>query len=74
MRLPAGDGTDVFRMVREASPESHVVVITGYPRELNDLVQQVLREGADAVCYKPFDVAGLLAMVEKLTQEPPRHE
>jgi CheY-like chemotaxis protein len=74
MRLPAGDGSDVFRMVREASPESHVVVITGYPRELNDLVQQVLREGADAVCYKPFDVAGLLAMVEKLTQEPPRHE
>jgi two-component system response regulator HydG len=71
MRLPHGDGSEVFRLVRDACPQAHTVVITGYPQELNDLVQQVLREGADAVCYKAFDVAGLLATVEKLTKAPP---
>jgi CheY-like chemotaxis protein len=71
MRLPDADGSAVFRMVREANPDAHTVVITGHARELNDLVQQVLREGADAVCYKPFDVGSLLATVEKFTREPP---
>lgn len=70
MRLPAGDGSAVFRMVRAACPDAHTVVITGHPREFDDLVQQVLREGADAVCYKPFDVAGLLGTVEKLSRGP----
>jgi CheY-like chemotaxis protein len=70
MRLPGGDGSSVYRQIRGACPEAHTVVITGYARELNDLVQQVLREGADAVCYKPFDVGNLLTTVEKLAREP----
>jgi CheY-like chemotaxis protein len=32
-------------------------------------VQQMLSEGADAVCYKPFDVPNLLAALEQLTHE-----
>lgn len=71
MKLPHGNGSAVFRMVRQTCPDAHTVVITGYPRELNELVERVVREGADAVCYKPFDVAHLLATVEQLTREPP---
>jgi DNA-binding response OmpR family regulator len=70
MRLPAGDGSEVFRVVRRANPDARTVIITGHPRELDDLVRQVLREGADAVCYKPFDVAELLATVDRLTRGP----
>lgn len=71
MRLPAGNGSAVFRMVRDTCPAAHTVVITGYPRELNDLVERVVREGADAVCYKPFDVGHLLDTVDRLSREPP---
>lgn len=71
MRLPDGDGSEVFHAVRVANPDTHTVIITGQTAELGGLVEQVLREGADAVCYKPFDVAGLLATVERLTREPP---
>src|SRR5262249_4993267 len=71
MRLPAGDGSEVFRMVREVNPDAHTVVVTGHPRELGGLVEQVLREGAGAVCSKPFDVASLLNTVERLTRESP---
>jgi hypothetical protein len=35
---------------------------------MDQRVQEVLRQGADAVCYKPFDVGGLLATLERLTR------
>jgi len=76
MRLPGGDGSEVFHTVRTANPEAHTVIITGHPGELGGLVEQVLHEGADAVCYKPFDVPTLLTTLERLTQrrQPSRPE
>lgn len=68
MRLPGGDGADVFHAVRVANPHAHTVVITGHALELGGLVDQVLREGADAVCYKPFDIPALLATVDRLSK------
>src|SRR5262249_37544608 len=59
MRLPDGDGAEVYRLVREANPQARTVVITGYRGEMEKRVEAVLREGADAVCYKPFDVGNL---------------
>jgi CheY-like chemotaxis protein len=71
MRLPSGDGAEVFHAIRDANPDAHTVVITGHPQELGGLVEQVLREGADAVCYKPFDVSALLNTVDRLTRDGP---
>ena len=71
MKLPAGDGTQVFRLVRQSNPQARTVVITGFRSELDRLVQQVVQEGADAVCYKPFDMTRLLGTLERLTHEAP---
>jgi CheY-like chemotaxis protein len=68
MRLPAGDGTAVFRLVRQANPQARTIVITGHRAEMDQRVQQLLQEGADAVCYKPFDIPKLLAALNRLTQ------
>jgi CheY-like chemotaxis protein len=75
MKLPGGDGTSVFRLVRRANPQARTVVITGHRAELERLVDEVVRAGADAVCYKPFDVAGLLVTLDKLSRGPhgPEH-
>jgi two-component system response regulator HydG len=70
MRLPAGDGSTVFRLVRQNNPQARTIVITGHRTETERLVQRVMQEGADAVCYKPFDVAKLLSTLEQLTHEP----
>jgi hypothetical protein len=35
---------------------------------MDEVVRRVLAEGADAVCYKPFDVGRLLATLENLTR------
>lgn len=66
MKLPGGDGSTVFRTVREANPDAHTVLITGYRSEMDQLIRQVVNEGADDVCYKPFDVARLLETVQRL--------
>lgn len=68
LKLPQGDGTAVFRLVRDTNPKARTVLITGHRSEMDQIVQQVMAEGADAVCYKPFDVPVLLETLRKLTE------
>lgn len=67
VKLPDGDGTGVFHLVRNTNPEARTVFISGYRREVEQLIDQALREGADAVCYKPFDMPQLLQVVHQLS-------
>jgi CheY-like chemotaxis protein len=70
MKLPTGDGMSVFRIVRQSNPQARTVFITGHRSEMDDLLQKVVQEGADAVCYKPFDMPQLLTVLEKLRDDP----
>jgi two-component system, NtrC family, response regulator HydG len=67
MKLPKGDGASVFRLVRQANPQARTIVITGHRSEMEEAVARLQKEGADAVCYKPFDVAKLLETLHRLT-------
>lgn len=69
MKLPKGDGTSVFRLVHESNPETRTILITGFRSEMDHLIQKVLAEGADALCYKPFDIPGLLKTLHQLARE-----
>jgi len=69
MKLPEGDGTTVFKLVRDNKPEARTILITAHRSELNELVQKVVAEGADAVCYKPFDIGRLIETVNNLARE-----
>lgn len=66
MKLPQGSGADVFRLVRQANPDARTVLVTGLRNETEQLIDKILAEGADAVCYKPFDVPVLLETLRKL--------
>lgn len=68
MKLPEGNGAEVFRYVRQASPEARTVLITGHRSELDQQVEKTLGEGASAVCYKPFDMGQLLSSIKQLTR------
>jgi DNA-binding NarL/FixJ family response regulator len=70
MKLPDGDGSKVFRLVREADPRARTVLVTGCRLEMDPLVERVLAEGADAACYKPFDVPRLLDTLDRLAKAP----
>jgi DNA-binding response OmpR family regulator len=67
MKLPRGDGNTVFQLVRQSNPQARTIVITGHSSETEQAVQRVLQAGADAICYKPFDVGRLLALLQQLT-------
>jgi CheY-like chemotaxis protein len=69
MKLPRGDGGRVFQRVRQTNPQARTVVITGHRIEMDPLVQRVVAEGADAVCYKPFDVPRLLSTLQQLSEQ-----
>lgn len=69
MKLPHGDGASVFRLVRATNPKARTIVITGLRSEMDQLVQKVVAEGADAVCYKPFDIPQLLGTLHQLADE-----
>jgi two-component system response regulator HydG len=66
MKLPKGNGRGVFRLVRETSPKARTVLITGHRGEMEEEVARLLKEGADAACYKPFDVDKLLETIRAL--------
>ena len=70
LKLPGSHGGEVFESVRALSPEARTILITGHPVELQPLIEQVLAEGADAVCYKPFDLPVLLNTLKTLSGAP----
>jgi two-component system response regulator HydG len=67
LRLPRGDGASVLRRVRESNPDARTVLITGHRAEMEPVIGRALEEGADAVCYKPFDVSALLTTLKTLS-------
>lgn len=67
MKLPAGDGQQVLHALRQADREARSILITGFPGEMESKVQIALEAGANAVCYKPFDVEKLLSTVHELS-------
>jgi DNA-binding response OmpR family regulator len=67
MKLPAGDGYQVLRILQQHHKEARAVLITGFAAEAEAKVQEALQAGANAVCYKPFDVNQLLATIQGLS-------
>ena len=70
MKLPSGDGGQVLRLLRQKDQMARAVIITGFASEMDTRVQQALVAGANAVCYKPFDVEQLLGTVHDLCEPP----
>lgn len=66
MKLPDGDGSSVFQEVRRNNPDTRVVVVTGFPVEMNLKLQQLQSEDRQTVLSKPLDVPALLATLHQI--------
>lgn len=69
LKLPQGDGTEVLSELRNCNPGAKSVLITGSGSEMRDSINRALRDGANAVCYKPFDIPQLLDTIEALIRD-----
>lgn len=65
VQLPDGDGYGLCREVRQASPATDVILMTGSVSEPDDKLYRSLEEGAFYFLFKPFERRVLLALVER---------
>ena len=75
IRMPGMNGVEVYKRLKTISPESRVIVMTGYG--LEEMIQEALDLGAFADVKKPFDlelIYGLVARAIASLEEEPEKE
>ena len=68
IRMRGLNGLDLLRMVRERAPEARVVMMTAY-HDVGTAVT-AMREGAADFLCKPFDLATLRGVVDRMLDRP----
>jgi FixJ family two-component response regulator len=67
MKMPKIDGIDLLKVVKDESPETEVIVITGHATIDNAL--GAMRNGAYDFVQKPFNIDELLALADKAIEK-----
>ena len=62
IKMPGINGVEAYREIKKVSPDSVVVMMTGFAVE--DLVKEALQEGVYAVLYKPFAMEQIIDVVQ----------
>ena len=62
IKMPGINGVEAFREIKQLSPDSVIVMMTGFSVE--ELVKEALEEGANAVIYKPLDMGQIIDIVQ----------
>ena len=62
-KLPDGDGLDVLRQIKERSPETLVIMMTGYSSV--EMAVEAMKRGAYHYVNKPFNLDEVAVTVEK---------
>ena len=61
IKMPGINGLETYREIKKVQPSAIVVMMTGFAVE--DLIKEVLLEGAYAVIYKPLDIQQVIEVV-----------
>jgi DNA-binding NtrC family response regulator len=67
MRLPDMMGTDLLNLMKERTPKTAKIMVTGYPSMQNAI--SAVNEGADAYIVKPVGAEILLETIRKHLQK-----
>ncbi len=65
--MPEMDGLEALQVIRQALPDTVVVMITGSPSK--ETVQEAIRNGAAGFIIKPFNAARVLDTLGRLWEE-----
>ena len=63
IRMPIMNGVEAYRRIKMIRPDAAVVMMTAFSVE--ELVQEVLEEGAFGIIYKPLDIDKVISLIEK---------
>lgn len=68
LKLPDSSDLGLLRRIREAAPESRVILMTAYGTP--EVLEEALRLGAFGILAKPFDLHTMLRMVNDAASPP----
>lgn len=68
MKLPTINGLETFLAIKEINPEVVAIMMTAYRQEMDDLVDEALRNNAHTCLYKPLDMKEVLGLVEEIVE------
>lgn len=63
IRMPGINGLEVFKKLRQISPKSRVIMMTGYG--LEEMINEALALGAFADVKKPFEITHIYDLVRR---------
>ena len=63
VKMPVMNGVEAYKSIKQIRPSAVVIFMTAFSVE--DLVKDVIRDGAYAVIKKPFDIDTVVNMIEK---------
>lgn len=67
IKLGAGsDASRIFNAIRALHANTGIVLVTGYRPETEPVIDELMSNGAAAVCVKPLDVQSLMDTLQKL--------
>lgn len=67
IKMPGRNGAEIVESIIALKPETHILVITGYPSD--PLVRQALSAGAKGLLKKPFEIGAVLDFFESRGDE-----
>jgi DNA-binding NtrC family response regulator len=68
LKLPTINGLEVYLKIKEIDPKLVAIMMTGYCKEMTDLVEEALNNDAYTCIFKPLDIEKLLMLVEKILE------
>lgn len=63
--LPGISGLSTYRAIKESSPETEIVMMTGYRDEKLEEIEEALKLGAKGCLYKPFEIEEIIKKLEE---------
>ena len=68
VQMPGIGGVEAFRRIKEASPDTYVVMMTGLPAD--EFINEAVHESSYTVLYKPMHTRQILSAVQSLAGAP----
>ena len=69
LKMPVLNGLETYLSIRDFRPNVVVIIITGYLKEMDNLVQQALQENAYTCLEKPIDIDELFTLLERINEQ-----
>jgi CheY-like chemotaxis protein len=70
MKLEPGiSGADVYFIIKSLEPDTRVILITAYRQEMDPIIEEALRKGAQACLNKPFGPDELIQTMQEIYEE-----